>query len=165
MKDALVHVATSMPLPVVRQRVINVLRRALRNNRADTSSGAHVLIADVLSLLARALGPASEEFIFRATIAPPPSVLDHLDDWHRRADAKPVESREWYWLSSRAPRDEDEHERDDASTMSQVLANASNVTDDPWRVHVEELCLVARAQSRRATMRAIVRRQRDERPS
>lgn len=137
-KDALVHVATSMPLPVVRQRVINVLRRALRNNRADTSSGAHVLIADVLSLLARALGPASEEFIFRATIAPPPSVLDHLDDWHRRADAEPVESREWYWLS-RASRDEDEHERDDASTMSQVLANASNVTDDPWRVHVEEL--------------------------
>ena len=138
MKDALVHVATSMPLPVVRQRVINVLRRALRNNRADTSSGAHVLIADVLSLLARALGPASEEFIFRAKIAPPPSVLDHLDDWHRRADAEPVESREWYWLS-RASRDEDEHERDDASTMSQVLANASNVTDDPWRVHVEEL--------------------------
>ena len=137
-KDALVHIATSMPLPVVRQRVVRVLRRALRNNRDDTASGAHVLIADVLSLLARALGPASEEFIFRATTAASPTVLDHLDDWHRRAGAEPVERREWYWLS-RASRDEDEHELEDASTMSQVLANASNVTGDPWRVHVEEL--------------------------
>jgi hypothetical protein len=134
----LTFIAKSSPLPVALRRIVDVLRKALKSNRDDTSSGAHVLVADILASLAKSLGPQSEAFIFKASTASAPSVLDHLDEWHQRSSNDRNNAGAWGWL----PRDVSDHEEDDETetiTMSSVLANAGAVDDDPWRLHVAAL--------------------------
>lgn len=137
--QALVYVARTTPLPIVLRRIVDVLHKALKNNRDDTSSGAHVIVADVLTSISEHLGPRAEELILRTSIGAPSSILENLDDWHPQSPATGSRKSEWSWLPRVSPFDRDDGIDDDELTMSQVLANAGAVDDEPWRLHVEAL--------------------------
>ena len=142
--NALVHVATSM---LARRSNASSTFYEGRCGISSRPRAARVLIADVLSLLARALGPASEEFIFRAKIALLPPCFDHLDDCTvARTPTRGRANGAWFLAS----RDEDEH---GVTTRPRCL-RCSRTRRTSRRPRRARRRLVSwRAQSRRATIR------------
>lgn len=134
---ALNRVAQTVPMPIVVLRVVNVLRKALCVNQSDTSSGAHVIIADALSAVADILGQHGVEHVLGVTTSSSSSVLEDLsENWHRSAPDHA--SQPWSWFSAK-PASEEEPREDSRLSMSQVLANAKMVDEEQWRVHLESL--------------------------
>lgn len=138
--QGLVFIASTAPLPVVLHRIVNVLHKALKNNRDDTSSGAHVLVADALSALSDLVGSHSEAFALKTLDTSTPSVLTRLEDWEHQSPAAHSTSSAWRWLprSSRFSFDIDEDD-EGVLTMSQVLAGAGATSDDLWHLHIDAL--------------------------
>jgi len=133
---ALNHVVQTVPIPVVVLRIVNVLRKALCVNQNDTSSGAHVIIADALSAMADVLGQNGAEHVLGVTTSSSSVLEDLSENWHRSAPDHAL--RPWSWFSTKSASEEELRE-DSHLSMSQVLANAKMVDEEQWRVHLDSL--------------------------
>lgn len=138
--QGLVFISSLAPLPIVLHRIVNVLHKALKNNRDDTSSGAHVLVADALLSISDVVGSHSEAYAFQDSDASTPSVLTRLEDWQHQSPAAHSTTAAWRWLPRTSHFNSDVFEDDeDSLTMSQVLASAGTASDNLWHLHVDAL--------------------------
>ena len=153
---ALADVARAAPLPVTLARIVRALRAALAANRADTRSGAHVVVADALTAVAEAMDTrVAARHVLRCdddndAVCEASRVVSHLDG----AD---VPSEPWAWLpptlSMTADDDIDDedaiHVDDTHQRMSRVLRRCFDADDAPWHARLSALASW-RAHSRSA---------------